>query len=88
VYRPVTDYPPLTVNVHLALAGMYSLKVYNSAGELVKTLKNERAANAPIDEALVWEGKNEAGDPVASGVYILQFVSRYESRSARVLILR
>jgi hypothetical protein len=87
-YHPETDYPPVAVRVHLSLPGAYTLKVYNSAGERVKTLKDEREAGAPLDETLWWDGKNDAGEKVASGVYVLQFTSRFDQRTAKLLILR
>jgi flagellar hook assembly protein FlgD len=88
VYHPVTDYPPVEVRVHLSLPGPYILKIYNSAGELVKTLMDEKEAGAPLDDYQVWDGNNDAGNPVASGVYVLHFLSRFESRTAKLLILR
>jgi flagellar hook assembly protein FlgD len=78
----------VTIRVHLSQTGNYTLKVYNSAGELVKTLRQERAANAPLDESVEWDGKNDAGALVASGVYVLQFTSRFDQRTAKLLILR
>jgi flagellar hook assembly protein FlgD len=88
VYNPVTDYPPVEVRVHLSLPGPYILKIYNSAGELVKTLKDEREAGAPLDDVVVWDGTNKDDQPVSSGVYVLHFLSRFESRTAKLLILR
>jgi flagellar hook assembly protein FlgD len=88
VYNPDTDVPAVEVHIHLSLPGPYVLKVYNSAGELVRTLQYVRDSYAPRDEILSWDGNNDAGDPVASGVYVLHFVSRYESRVAKLLILR
>jgi hypothetical protein len=88
VYNPETDFPAVTVSVHLSQAGHYTLKVYNSAGELVKTLRAVQAAGAPLDDIVEWDGKNDAGNPVASGVYILQFTSRFDQRTAKLLILR
>jgi flagellar hook assembly protein FlgD len=88
VYHPETDYPPVTISVHLSLPGAYTLKVYNSAGELVKTLRQEWGATAPMDDVVQWDGKNDAGEKVASGVYVLQFTSRFDQRTAKLLILR
>jgi flagellar hook assembly protein FlgD len=87
VYQPVID-PPVQINIHLSLPGLYVLRVYNSAGELVKTLQDTASSYAPRDEMLTWDGTNGNGEPVASGVYIIHFVSRYESRVAKLLVLR
>jgi flagellar hook assembly protein FlgD len=72
----------------LALSGPFSLKVYNTAGELVKTLKAENPSGAPVDLKVEWDGTNNKGEPVASGVYILHFMSMFESRTSKLLILR
>ena len=76
------------MRVHLALPGPYKLKIYNSAGELVRNLRDDMAASAPKDEIVEWDGLNQKKEPVASGIYILQFTSRFESRTAKLLILR
>jgi flagellar hook assembly protein FlgD len=88
VFKPVTDVPPVRVNVHLSLSGPCFLRVYNSAGELVKTLWYETAADAPKDITVEWDGTNDKGQKVASGVYILHFMGLFESRTAKLLILR
>ncbi|MEW6687036.1 MAG: FlgD immunoglobulin-like domain containing protein, partial [Candidatus Edwardsbacteria bacterium] len=44
-----------------------SLKIYNVAGQVVKTLVNE--PQEPGYYAVRWDGKNESGVGVASGVY-------------------
>jgi flagellar hook assembly protein FlgD len=62
--------------------------VYNSAGELVKTLWYETGAVAPKDITAEWDGTNDKGQKVASGVYILHFMGLFESRTAKLLILR
>ena len=87
VYWPERDVPPVYIQVHLALPGPYTLKVYNSAGELVRTLRNEWVA-AVRDDKVEWNARNEADEPVSSGVYVIYFISRYETRTAKLLILR
>ncbi len=67
--------------------GDYSLKVYNSAGEHVKTL-DERHLEAPVVASYLWDGRNKYGDPCASGVYILYLVEPYDRETKRVLLLR
>jgi flagellar hook assembly protein FlgD len=88
VFKPVTDVPPVRVNVHLSLSGPCFLRVYNSAGELVKTLWYETAADAPKDITVEWDGTNNKGQMVSSGVYILHFMGLFESRTAKLLVLR
>jgi len=47
-----------------------TLKVYNILGQLVKTLVNEE--KAPGSYNMIWDGKDEDGNQVASGIYFYQ----------------
>jgi len=65
--------PSTTVECSMPRRGHLSLKVYNLRGELVRTL-----VNSVQDEGTVrvsWDGTNESGGQVASGVYF------YEART-------
>jgi flagellar hook assembly protein FlgD len=73
--------------VYLSQEGVCSLKVYNSAGELVRVLLEEKRQFGTYQE-VPWDGKNMHGEPVASGVYVLYYTTRYATRTARVMILR
>ena len=67
--------------------GNYSLWIYNSAGEHIKTLDN-RELTQPIRSSYSWEGTNKYGDKCASGVYVIYLALPYERRLARVLLIR
>jgi flagellar hook assembly protein FlgD len=45
------------------------LKVYNLLGEEVVTLIDEESKEAGY-HAAVWDGRNQRGQPVASGIYL------------------
>jgi hypothetical protein len=87
VYRPDYDQPSVFVRVHLSTPGYCSIKIYNSAGEFVKELWNSRVQDA-LDREILWDGKNMHGAPVASGIYVIYYTSRYQTKSARLLVLR
>jgi hypothetical protein len=87
VYRPAFDHPPVFIRVSLSQEGVCSLKVYNSAGEMIRVLLDERLQHGTYRE-VPWDGLNKYQQPVASGVYIIYYTTRYTTRSARVLILR
>ena len=67
--------------------GRIGIHVYNSAGELVRTLLD---LGAPYTKAfdLSWDGRNDAGNPVSSGIYILRYTSPAMTRSRRVAVIR
>jgi Leucine-rich repeat (LRR) protein len=62
--------PTTTIRYALPQAANVELRVYNIAGQLVRTLVNNYA-NAGYHEA-VWDGQNAFGQQVASGVYIYE----------------
>jgi flagellar hook assembly protein FlgD len=48
-----------------------TLKIYNSAGEHIKTLYDEYLTQPLAPTTLTWDGTNKYGQKVASGVYIV-----------------
>lgn len=77
--EPVVDYelaqnypnpfnPSTTISFALPQNGQVKLAVYDLTGQLVKTLVN---GDMPAgSHRVVWNGKNERGNQVASGVYL------------------
>jgi len=62
-----------------------SLKIYNVAGQLVKTLVDEE--KFPGEYGEMWNGKNEKNEDVASGVYFYKLkVSDYSETKKMVLL--
>ena len=51
-------------------AGRVLIRIYTVNGRLVRTLENDGAFGSVA--ALEWDGRDEDGDPVASGVYLYQ----------------
>ncbi len=73
-----TNYPnpfnPTTrIEFNLPKAGHLALKIYNVRGELVKTLIDE--ARSAGSDHIMWDGTNDQGGSVSSGVYF------YEART-------
>mgnify|MGYP001565440554 CR=1 FL=1 len=62
---------PLPVTFVAPDGGRLTIKAYNLAGELVRTLLDER--NASLQGTVLWDGRNESGQPVAAGIYLLRF---------------
>ena len=62
------------------------LKIYNLQGNLVKTLVND------IKQAgfynLIWDGRDERGKPVPSGVYIYKIDTDNHSNSKQMILLK
>jgi flagellar hook assembly protein FlgD len=63
-----------------------TLIVYNAAGRVVRTLVDEQRP-AGTNE-VVWDGRNENGDHVASGVYFCRVAHSGWSAAGRMVLLK
>jgi len=76
--------PSTTIHYQLDRAGWVTLTVYDPAGQRVTELA---AGNQPAGSFSVsWDGHNEAGQPVASGLYLYE-LRVGEHRSMRKMLL-
>ena len=64
-----------------------SVKVFNLRGELVKTLHNGDYTN-PEGFSKVWDGTDNRGATVASGVYVIQAQADGEVRSKKAALVK
>jgi len=62
--------PETTIAFYIQQSGKVKLAVYNVKGQKVRTLLNEiRAAG---EQKLVWQGTDNAGRKVSSGIYFIR----------------
>ncbi|MBI4347947.1 MAG: S8 family serine peptidase [Elusimicrobia bacterium] len=74
----VGSHGTVTITVPRSIEGANTtIKVYTPAGQLVKTLKG-----------FTWDGKNESGNPVASGTYVFLVSTENGKSSGRVAVIR
>ncbi len=59
--------PETTIEYHLLSSAIVNLTVYNNLGERVRVLVKDH--QPPGTNAVVWDGKDDFGNPVSSGVY-------------------
>jgi hypothetical protein len=78
--------PQTTIAFSLKERGAVSLRVYNVAGELVRTLMNESQDKGAHTK--VWDGHNDAGQPVSSGVYFYKLVTNNFSQTTKMVLLK
>jgi hypothetical protein len=78
--------PQTTIAFSLKDRGQVSLKVYNVNGELVRTLANENRAAGP--HQLTWDGRNDSGQPVSSGVYFYKLVANNFAQTKKMVLLK
>lgn len=78
--------PTTTIEFALAAPGPVSLKIYNVAGQLVRTLVEEKRRPDVYKE--VWDGFNSAGQPVASGVYFYRLSAGDFVKTRKMVLLK
>ncbi|MBI4726668.1 T9SS type A sorting domain-containing protein [candidate division TA06 bacterium] len=74
------------INYQLAKSGQVSLKVYNTLGQVVKTLVNESQNPGPY--SVKWDGRDETGRQVSAGIYFYRIVSGEFSSVKKMVVLR
>lgn len=65
--------PETTINYGVPENGPVQIHIYNLKGELIRTLVNSNHAAGWYN--VVWNGKNDSGIPVSTGVYIYSLKS-------------
>ncbi|UCG51500.1 MAG: T9SS type A sorting domain-containing protein [Candidatus Latescibacterota bacterium] len=65
-----------------------SLKIYNVAGQLVKTLVNEEQTTRVEGFKATWDGTNNTGEPFSSGVYFYMMVAKGFSKTKKMVLLK
>ena len=64
------------------------LAIYDAGGRLVRTLLSEESASAPGPYRVLWDGRDQEGRPVSSGIYLCSLHSAAIAQVARVLVIR
>jgi hypothetical protein len=67
-------------------ASNVSLRVYNLAGQLVRTFTGRRGDRGT--HALEWDGTDSEGRQVSSGIYVARLQAGTQRQAARILLLR
>ncbi|RKU31934.1 hypothetical protein C6499_03875, partial [Candidatus Poribacteria bacterium] len=92
----LTNYPnpfnPETwIPYHLAEPADVKVRIYAADGALVRTLVLGHQIAGIYENrtrAAYWDGKNEVGEPVASGVYFYTFIAGDFTATRKMLIVK
>lgn len=78
--------PSTTIRYTVPDDGDVKINVYNTRGQLVTTLVNERKDRGAY--SLIWNGKDKNGNQVSSGVYYTKVTTGGKSVTAKMLLLK
>jgi flagellar hook assembly protein FlgD len=70
----------------LAAAGRVRLSIYDAAGRHVRTLVDR--AEAAGEHSIVFDGRDGAGSPLASGVYFYRLNAGEVARTRKMVLLK
>jgi hypothetical protein len=74
------------ISYQLAKPGKVSLKVYNTLGQLVRTLEDgEKQAG---HHRAIWDGKDKSGQKAANGVYLYRLEAGEFNRTKKMTLVR
>ncbi len=86
--QPNPANPSATIRYSIARKGHVSLKVFDVSGRLVRTLVDQVQEPATTPFEIVWNGTNDGGQQVGSGVYFYQIDAPGFATSRKLVILK
>lgn len=78
--------PETAIRFSIRDRGRVTLKIYNVAGQLVRTLVDE--VREPNVYSQAWDGLDGAGQPVASGVYFCRLTAKNFEMTRKMVLLK
>ena len=78
--------PATMIAFGLKEQGPVSLRIYDAAGRQVRVLVNEAREAARYEE--IWDGRDDGGRAVASGIYFYHLTTGGRTQSRKMLLLR
>jgi hypothetical protein len=79
--------PTTTIKYTIKERAHVSLEIYNAAGQLVRTLVDEVQSPDEV-KPVEWDGHNNAGQTVSSGVYFYRLVTKNFSQTKKMVVLK
>ena len=78
--------PSTTLEYSIAEAGWVKIEIFNILGQKVHVLLNDY--QVPGRYKAVWNGRNQSGDEISSGLYFARLVSAHDSRVVKMTLLK
>ena len=78
--------PSVTIDYQIKEAGKVNISIYNTKGQLVRTLVNTTKTPAYYKE--IWNGTNDNGVKVSTGTYFYRMTTTGYSKTGKLLMLK
>ncbi len=78
--------PTTTIEFTLPSAGFTNLLIYNVMGQKVRELVSD-TMKAGV-HAVIWDGRDDSGNPVSSGIYLINLKSGEHTSTGRMLMMK
>jgi photosystem II stability/assembly factor-like uncharacterized protein len=78
--------PTTKITYNLPRSGQVSLRIFNTLGQEVRTLINEQQTAG--EKSIVWDGRDQFGREMTSGVYIYRIQAGEYIQSRKMLLVR
>lgn len=78
--------PETTIHYQVNKADFVELTIYNTRGQMIRRLVHQH--QTPGEYQVQWDGKDEAGQVVASGVYLYRLQSREFIQTRKMILVR
>lgn len=75
-----------TIEYTISNTSQVQLKIYNTLGEVVRTLVDNR--KSPGRYKVIWDGKDENGNKVPSGQYFYQLITNGFANTKKIILLK
>ena len=83
--------PETWIPYQLAMDAEITIRIYNTEGRIVRTIFSGHQVSGYYltrNQAAYWDGKNELGEQVASGVYIYELTTPTFKQTKRLVVLK
>lgn len=78
--------PQTTISYSVTKAAELNLCIYNTKGQLIRTLQAGLAAKG--NHSVVWNGKDDQGKPVGNGIYLYKMQSGSTTQIRKMMLLK
>ncbi|MFC1898592.1 T9SS type A sorting domain-containing protein [Candidatus Cloacimonadota bacterium] len=79
--------PSTTISFSIEPNEQYDLTIYNLKGQKVKTFLINSSTDLPIN-SIIWDGTDQTGNPVSSGIYFYRLTSSDTESSKKMLLMK